>query len=87
MMKKDNPLINKKSFLILSLLKRQSMNFSELQKKLGGSPNTVKLYVDRLVKYEYLKEEKQKNFPFTRVLRLTKKGMKTLMFLEKVMSW
>jgi len=77
---------SKATNLIITLLDKKSMNFTELMKSTKSNPRTLSDRIKDLAKAKVISVEKLQNFPFTETIQLTKKGVEIAKRMKRVYS-
>ncbi len=81
-MKLSELIFKKKSSEILKTLQEDHTHVRGLQEKTGGSPSTIQSRIRQLEEKELIKKEKEEQFPYKKILKLTKKGEKVTNILN-----
>ncbi|MCD6510198.1 MAG: helix-turn-helix transcriptional regulator [Thermoprotei archaeon] len=81
---KVGDLINGNKKVLLALLDQGELTISELKERCGLSLTGMYSALNKLIKAGLLEEVRESNFPFRRLVRLTKKGREAALLLRRL---
>jgi len=75
---------HRKMLQVLVTLLEKPLHFRELNRRVGGSSNTLNKALKNLEKLNLVKEIEKDEFPFLRIIALTDKGVKVAELLKQI---